>query len=348
VPNITDGSATITTSGAGLLIYFMGPPDENRAQSGRVRTHYDNLKVARDAPIEVIRAAYRVLSAKYHPDHNPGNDQAARAMKIINSAYEVLSDPESRHQHDQWIATVESGPIESVPPSTYVPPPPAPPTQPRKPSESASARSPSEIRERRAMKTNAIKFMAAFVLALAVGAVLGIFMHSTTPANSPISGGGSIPTRVMVPAPVSELPPVHPRYMRPSLDPNGRPWPLVSSYITLQAVNPDDLSSLTVDNRQNTSDMLVKLFHRTSGHAIAVRVFFLRAHEQFTLANVAAGAYDIRYQDLDSGVISKSQPFNLEQIEQSDGSVQYSVTSLTLFVVSNGNTRSEIIGPDEF
>jgi len=94
--------------------------------------------------------------------------------------------------------------------------------------------------------------------------------------------------------------------------------------------------------------MLVKLFDRRSEHPIAVRVLFLGAHDQFTLANVASGAYDIRYQDLDSGIISKSQPFNLEEIQQPDGSLQYSVTSLTLFVVNNGNTRSEIIGPDEF
>jgi len=136
--------------------------------------------------------------------------------------------------------------------------------------------------------------------------------------------------------------------VRPSLAPNGLPWPLTSGYLTLQAVDTDDLSSLTVDNRQNTSDMLVKLFDRKSERAFAVRVFFLRAQEQFTLANLPAGAYDIRYQNLDSGIILKSQPFNLEQIQQPDGSLQYSVTSLTLFVVSNGNTRSEIIGPEEF
>ena len=36
----------------------------------KIRTHYDNLKVARDAPIEVIRAAYKSLCMKYHPDLN--------------------------------------------------------------------------------------------------------------------------------------------------------------------------------------------------------------------------------------------------------------------------------------
>ena len=71
----------------------------------RVHTHYANLKVARDAPIEVIKAAYKSLSLKYHPDQHQGSEKAARIMRIINTSYEVLSDPVSRRQHDQWIAT---------------------------------------------------------------------------------------------------------------------------------------------------------------------------------------------------------------------------------------------------
>ena len=39
----------------------------------KVRTHYDNLKVARNAPPEVIRAAYKALAQKYHPDRNSNN-----------------------------------------------------------------------------------------------------------------------------------------------------------------------------------------------------------------------------------------------------------------------------------
>lgn len=73
----------------------------------RVHTHYDNLKVARTAPPEVIRAAYRTLSKKYHPDHNPGNKEAIRIIQLINAAYEVLSDPAKREEHDRWIARME-------------------------------------------------------------------------------------------------------------------------------------------------------------------------------------------------------------------------------------------------
>jgi curved DNA-binding protein CbpA len=73
-----------------------------------VHTHYDNLKVARNAPTEVIRAAYKTLSKKYHPDHNPGNPEAIRIIQLINAAYDVLSDPVKREEHDRWIANMES------------------------------------------------------------------------------------------------------------------------------------------------------------------------------------------------------------------------------------------------
>lgn len=74
---------------------------------GKIHTHYDNLKVSRMAPQEVIRAAYKALSQKYHPDKNPGDEKAARIMAILNSAYGTLSDPQRRKEHDEWIAAEE-------------------------------------------------------------------------------------------------------------------------------------------------------------------------------------------------------------------------------------------------
>lgn len=73
----------------------------------KLHTHYDNLKVTRNAPLEVIKAAYRAMAQKYHPDVNtsPG---AERVMKIINEAWDVLSDPVARKKHDQWIEIEEA------------------------------------------------------------------------------------------------------------------------------------------------------------------------------------------------------------------------------------------------
>ena len=72
-------------------------------------TYYDVLQVERGAPPERVRAAYRRLAQRYHPDKMPGNANAVRAMAAINAAYEVLSDAHSRAEHDLWIRRIERG-----------------------------------------------------------------------------------------------------------------------------------------------------------------------------------------------------------------------------------------------
>lgn len=66
----------------------------------KFHSHYESLNVTRDAPPEVIRAAYRSLSQKHHPDKNSGNDEAARVMARLNAAYSVLSDADQRELYD--------------------------------------------------------------------------------------------------------------------------------------------------------------------------------------------------------------------------------------------------------
>lgn len=70
-------------------------------------SHYDILKISHDAPPEVVGAAYRALSKKFHPDLNHCNSDAARNMVIINASYEVLSNPEKRREYDLWLERQE-------------------------------------------------------------------------------------------------------------------------------------------------------------------------------------------------------------------------------------------------
>jgi hypothetical protein len=92
----------------------------------RFRTHYDNLKVSRDAPPEVIRSAYKALANKYHPDRNHGSERALRAMQAINTSFEALDDPVRRKAHDEWIDR-KTGQTASNP---YTAPRPAPQSEP--------------------------------------------------------------------------------------------------------------------------------------------------------------------------------------------------------------------------
>ena len=74
-----------------------------------IRTHYDNLRVARNAPDSVIKAAYKALCQTYHPDKFQGNKaEAERIMKLINTSYAVLIDPVKRAEHDAWIKEKEA------------------------------------------------------------------------------------------------------------------------------------------------------------------------------------------------------------------------------------------------
>jgi curved DNA-binding protein CbpA len=63
--------------------------------------HYSELGVTPQAEPEVIRAAYRVLAQRYHPDRQTGVSQASEDKMVrLNRAYSVLSQADSRRAYD--------------------------------------------------------------------------------------------------------------------------------------------------------------------------------------------------------------------------------------------------------
>ncbi|PKB63035.1 MAG: hypothetical protein BZY67_01855 [SAR202 cluster bacterium Io17-Chloro-G1] len=63
--------------------------------------YYNTLKIKNNATDAEIRQAFRKLARQYHPDLNPGDDDAETRFKSINEAYEVLSKPDSRRKYDR-------------------------------------------------------------------------------------------------------------------------------------------------------------------------------------------------------------------------------------------------------
>jgi DnaJ-class molecular chaperone len=62
---------------------------------------YQTLGVARDASQAEIRAAYRKLAKRHHPDLNPGDKAAEARFKAVSAANELLSDPDKRARFDR-------------------------------------------------------------------------------------------------------------------------------------------------------------------------------------------------------------------------------------------------------
>ncbi len=78
---------------------------------------YTLLGVARTATSDQIRAAYRKLAKKHHPDLNPGNKTAEDLFKRVSSANDLLSDPEKRARFDR--GEIDATGAEKAPPRSY-------------------------------------------------------------------------------------------------------------------------------------------------------------------------------------------------------------------------------------
>jgi DnaJ domain len=112
-------------------------------------SHYEVLGVARSADRDIIRAAYRVLVKRYHPDTTTGpKDRAAARFCKIQEAYDVLSDARRRDEYDaQLDASAREPQAPQAPHPTQEPPRPteesprAPETEPQ-PHRAAAARKP--------------------------------------------------------------------------------------------------------------------------------------------------------------------------------------------------------------
>lgn len=76
-------------------------PSASRPPDRAMKCHYEALGVRRDASEEELKKAYRKLALKWHPDKNLDNAaEAAEQFKLIQAAYDVLSDPQERAWYD--------------------------------------------------------------------------------------------------------------------------------------------------------------------------------------------------------------------------------------------------------
>lgn len=175
-------------------------------------THYDNLKVARNAPPEVIRAAYKSLAQKYHPDKYHDPVEAERIIKIINGAYEVLMDPEARAKYDIELGKQEvlrptsnhhTSPSTTVAEAVAAKTPP-----PKSYSQNNSAPFSNEDHFVNLKKTVlTIIFYGATIIALAL---VAIKLTQAPPLKSELSSNNNISDKIQAPLEQQPLPNIEP------------------------------------------------------------------------------------------------------------------------------------------
>ena len=284
----------------------------------KIQTHYDNLKVARGAPQEVVRAAYKALSQKYHPDKNPGDEKAARIMAIVNTAYNILSDPVRRKEHDEWIAA-EEWEVEWLESSGE--------EAPRTRGENWE--SPPPARNRRLLLREP-RWWIGLAGGVALGAACALLLVqqprllpsalafngkpetvtvppvTSVPAPDPdawaMPAGAKTPPAVVKALAVTQL--VVPA-RQPECDtdlatpaaPNGEPWPEQSGYIPGYPMgNSGREMTVVVDNSANANPVFVKIWdlERRSN----VRHAYVLGNGTLTIDGLAAGKYEVRYQNV--------------------------------------------------
>ena len=308
-----------------------------------VHSHYENLKVARDAPESVIRAAYRVLSQKYHPDRNPGDPDAERVMQMLNRAYDVLSDPEKRRDHDAWIRATEQDSAGTVSSAKFQPP---PSSKGQSFTVNEAALNPKPQKKLRPSKMAFRVISHVFRNWLIYGIIGIVTWVNLYPSDPPKGPKPYVAEPFREPSPLPRI--VKPSYARPPTAPNGQPWPVTANYVKgYQRAFTNGLSSVTIDNSQNDSDVFVKLVSLDGPEARPVRHFFIPGRSKFTVSTIRSGSYDLRHRDLESGRLTRSQAFDLTEAEV-EGGRKYSVLTVTLYKVRDGNMQSFPLGEDEF
>lgn len=78
--------------------------------------YYSLLGIKRGATPDEVKRAYRKAVFRYHPDRNPGDDEAAAKFKQVLDGYEILSDKQKRSAYDEVTRPANGGPeVEEEP-----------------------------------------------------------------------------------------------------------------------------------------------------------------------------------------------------------------------------------------
>lgn len=287
-----------------------------------IHTHYDNLQLTQSATDAEIRQAYRRLSKKYHPDLSDDPD-AHRIMQIVNRAYEILSNPQSRAEHDRWIALqyLQQKQVYHAQPIAYYG------DEDREPNPKTQANQhqnyaytyttqPHQQQQRSYKRVlHGLLLISLVLFGLILWQGWGWLERSqllpiiTGKQPEPQVIVYEYPTETVANNDMPSTAPAEP-YTRPKTAPNGKPFPEVSGYIDGYPVMEGmGNAKLVIENIRNSSDVFAQLYEKNTPQPI--RTFFVVEREEMMLSHLDAGEYFVRYYQLDNGEYLNSESVTL-------------------------------------
>jgi hypothetical protein len=349
----------------------------------KLHTHYDNLKVTRNAPVEVIRAAYRAMAQKYHPDIN-SSPAANNTMRILNEAWEVLSDPVRRAEHDKWIMTEEAKQNKQSTSDDLGS------ESKKKPSETSNKNQQDYYDDFKIKKLSSSPFIRfnlwlerinvqitaiAIVLTIVCAGLLWLTIdgyktqkvfkeieaRSETPVVSKASDVPVVNEKPLKFTPLSESEKTTirskekvPDFFGSGTQAQGEIKKQIDAerqektgYVKGAHQQPSaGLSTFTVDNQKGGGDAIARIY--LNGAKPAARSIYVKAGEKFTARGLPPGNYVFRYRFVGSTkTYEADRLFPLEEITTVDGT-RYSNVTVTLFRVSDGNLQTSEVSDDKF
>lgn len=272
--------------------------------------HYQVLNLNPHASRELVRAAYRSLSLRHHPDRNANSPESQQRMAEVNAAYEVLYHPQKRAQYDLLLAAKQaSSKLETHPKAQTAT------TKPRQALHGTSRPANSHTKKNTHQKSNQrsedtdTKTKPSRYTALKIGLLMSLCTLLSYQLNPAATAALSDYRPASQP---DQALSVKPNYQRKSYAGNGEPWPDSSGYIPgYPQFNRQGQAQLAIQNTNPQRDIFAKLVHIYGEERYPVRVFYLAKNSDFTLAQLSPGLYQLQIQDLDSGYSSGGEIFRL-------------------------------------
>lgn len=335
--------------------------------------HYDSLMVSRNASPEVIKAAFRSLSQKYHPDKSSHPD-AVRIMQQLAESYEILSDPLKREDFDRLLDDYEYGTISE---NAF--------SSPRAKDNTASSKKQTviviipDIASLDNIKQSIVEFFTLIVefftsivdalsitpskkhyitFVLLLSALIVILITNPSSDNASYGDMDTLTTDVQT-EDTNEEQEYDKNYKEdiavPEIDSADHYYtsasvslPSKTGYVPgYPKLNHDGASIITVDNSRNSEAIFGKLYDLDTPKPRAVRYFYIEARGGLNLRHISPGRYDLRYEDLESGYILKSHPILVEEYEN-QYETGFSMINIPIYKIYDSNTPTEAIYKDEF